>query len=163
MTNPSIWDPASDTVPAVRPQTFLVEETIYATEGQTVFTIQQFTYVPNTGTLRVYVNGVRVTGVRELTGSTFGLPIGASCKLGDKIFVEALLEEVSASQVTFARSFFTATEGQTFFAVKNVPGKNIVILNGATLSFLNDYTSTSAGITITEPCRAGDFVEDTPK
>lgn len=159
MTNPSIWEPASDSVPAVRPQTFLVEETIYATEGQTDFTTQQFTYVPNTGTLRVYVNGVRVTGVRELTGSTFGLPVGASCKLGDKIFVEALLEEVSASQVTFARSFFTATEGQTFFAVENVPGKNIVILNGATLSFLNDYTSTSAGITITEPCKAGDFVE----
>ena len=68
MTNPSIWDPASDSVPAVRPQTFLVEETIYATEGQTDFTIQQFTYDPNTGTLRVYVNGVRVTGVRELTG-----------------------------------------------------------------------------------------------
>ena len=76
MTNPSIWDPGiGASVPAVRPQTFLVEETIYATEGQTDFTIQQFTYVPNTGTLRVYVNGVRVTGVRELTGSTFGLAV----------------------------------------------------------------------------------------
>lgn len=159
MTNPSIWDPASDSVPAVRPQTFLVEETIYATEGQTDFTIQQFTYVPNTGTLRVYVNGIRVTGVRELTGSTFGLPVGASCKLGDKIFVEALLEEVSASQVMFTRTDFTAIEGQTEFVVVTVPGKSFVILNGAQLSYLNDYTETGTKIVLAEACVSGDFIE----
>ena len=159
MTNPSIWDPGSDSIPAVRPQTFLVEETIYAEANQADFTLHAFTYVPNTGTLRVYVNGSRVTDIIETSASTFSLPSGAKCVVGDKVFVEALLEEVSASQVTFARRAFTATAGQIFFAVENIPGKNIVTVNGAVISYLTDYTSTSAGITLMEPCYAGDLVE----
>lgn len=92
---PSIWDPSAGTTPVVRPQTYLVEQTFYAAEGQTSFTVSAFIYTPGSGTLRVFVNGARVTGVQETSSTTFSLPVGVSCKAGDKVFVEALLEEVS--------------------------------------------------------------------
>lgn len=104
MANPSIWDPSSDTVPAVRPQTFQVTQTFYAVEGQSVFDITAFTYTVNTGTLRVYVNGARVTNIQELSSSSFGLPIGVTAKVGDKVFVEAILEEVADAGATLLRA-----------------------------------------------------------
>jgi len=159
MTNPSIWDPSSDTVPAVRPQTFLVEQTFYAEEGQTSFNLTQFSYEPNTGTLRVYVNGVRITGIQETSSTAFELPVGTACAAGDKVFVEALLEEVSASQSPFVRATLVATEGQSSFPVAAVEGKHLITLNGVFLSYPGDYTLTGTTVELVEAANEGDLFE----
>lgn len=82
----SIWTPGSNNVPAVDPRSQLKSETFVATEGQTAFTITQFTYSVNNGALSVYVNRAKLPGseVTETSTSTFSIP---ACDVGDLVEV----------------------------------------------------------------------------
>jgi hypothetical protein len=64
----------------------LKSETFVASEGQTTFTITQFTYTPDNGALTVYVNRAKLPGseVTEPTNSTFVIP---ACEVGDLVEV----------------------------------------------------------------------------
>lgn len=159
MSFSNVWEPASDAVPAVRAQTFLVEETQYASAGQTVFTLTQFTYVPGSGTLRVYINGSRITDVIENATNAFTLPAGCACNADDKVFIEALLEEVSAATSMMEHTQLIATEGQTVFTVNNIPAKSMIFRNGASLAYMADYSSTGLAISLVDSCAAGDVID----
>ena len=82
----SIWTPGSNNVPAVDPRSQLKSETFTAYEGQTSFSITQFTYTPNNGALTVYVNRAKVPGseVTESTSTSFSIP---ACEVGDLVEV----------------------------------------------------------------------------
>lgn len=82
----SIWTPGSNNIPAVDPRSQLKSETFTASEGQTSFTITQFTYTPDNGALTVYVNRAKVPGdeVTESSSSTFSIP---ACEAGDLVEV----------------------------------------------------------------------------
>lgn len=60
----------------------------------------------------------------------------------------------------FKIQHFTATAGQTYFPVVNVPGKTIVIMDGATLEYGIDYSSDGNGITLLgQPADLGDALQ----
>lgn len=82
----SIWTPGSNNVPAVDPRSQLKSETFTATEGQTAFTITQFTYTPDNGALTVYVNRAKLlhSDITETSTSTFSIP---ACEAGDVVEV----------------------------------------------------------------------------
>jgi hypothetical protein len=82
----SIWTPGSNNVPAVDPRSQLKSETFTASEGQTSFTITQFTYTINNGALTVFVNRAKVPGseVTESSSTTFSIP---ACEAGDLVEV----------------------------------------------------------------------------
>lgn len=113
----SIWEPGSNNVPAVDPRSQLKSETFVATEGQTTFSITQFTYTPNNGALTVYVNRAKLTGaeVTEPSNSTFVIP---ACEVGDLVEVvgntaiqdaEGAAAEAVAAAVAAAASAATAS------------------------------------------------------
>jgi hypothetical protein len=82
----SIWTPGSNNVPAVDPRSQLKSETFTASEGQTSFSITQFTYTINNGALTVFVNRAKVPGseVTESSSTTFSIP---ACEAGDLVEV----------------------------------------------------------------------------
>jgi len=113
----SIWEPGSNNVPAVDPRSQLKSETFVATEGQTTFSITQFTYTPNNGALTVYVNRAKLTGaeVTEPSNSTFVIP---ACEVGDLVEVvgntaiqdaEGAAAEAQAAAAAAAASAATAS------------------------------------------------------
>lgn len=113
----SIWQPDSNNVPAVDPRSQLKSETFIASEGQTTFTITQFTYTPDNGALTVYVNRAKLPGseVTEPTNSTFVIP---ACEVGDLVEVvgntaiqdaEGAAAEAAASAAAAAASALSAS------------------------------------------------------
>lgn len=82
----SIWVPGSNNVPAVDPRSQLKSETFTATEGQTSFTLTQFTYTTDNGALTVYVNRAKLlhSDIVETSNSTFSIP---ACEAGDVVEV----------------------------------------------------------------------------
>lgn len=113
----SIWQPGSNNVPAVDPRSQLKSETFTASEGQTTFSITQFTYTPDNGALTVYVNRAKLPGaeVTEPSNSTFVIP---ACEVGDLVEVvgntaiqdaEGAAAEAAASAAAAAASALTAS------------------------------------------------------
>ncbi len=113
----SIWTPGSNNIPAVDPRSQLKSETFTASEGQTSFTITQFTYTPDNGALTVYVNRAKVPGdeVTESSSSTFSIP---ACEAGDLVEVvgntaiqdaEGAAAEAQAAAAAAAASAATAS------------------------------------------------------
>ena len=81
----NIWEPR--TLLELSANTKRVEAFMTALEGQTVFTIPTFAYVPDTGALAIFKNGLAlakgIDWVESGTGTSFSLVISASA--GDKI------------------------------------------------------------------------------
>ena len=77
-------------------------ETFTATAGQTVFNLTQ-SYLQNTNSIHVYVNGIRKSGFTETSTTSITLTSGAS--VGDEVVVimnlyDTLVGSVPTSQVT---------------------------------------------------------------
>lgn len=93
----NVWAPGSNNIPVADPNSQIRSEIIPVTsEGQTEFTITQFTYHTGGGALEVYVNGSKRPGsqVNETSSTTFSLSVG--CDLGDIVEVVGNTEMASA-------------------------------------------------------------------
>ena len=84
----SAWNPGSNNIPLVDPLSQIKSQVFTATEGQTDFTITQFTYTPGNGALSVYVNRAKLKAslVTELSTTTFRVP---ACDVDDEVEVVA--------------------------------------------------------------------------
>ena len=84
----SVWSPGSNNIPLVDPLSQIKSQVFIATEGQTDFTITQFTYTPGNGALTIYVNRAKLKAadVTELTTTTFRIP---ACDVDDEVEVVA--------------------------------------------------------------------------
>lgn len=84
----SAWNPGSNNIPLVDPLSQIKSQVFTATEGQTDFTITQFTYTPGNGALTIYVNRAKLKAslVTELSTTTFRVP---ACDVDDEVEVVA--------------------------------------------------------------------------
>lgn len=82
----SIWEPSEN---FVYPSGNITTETLIAEDSQVVFTLTSFQYIPGTGTIDVFVNGVRVDAVVELSPTTFQLPEDPAIVAGSEVVVRA--------------------------------------------------------------------------
>lgn len=107
----SIWAPGSTNIPVADPKGQIQSEAFTATEGQTDFTITQFTYHPAGGALEVYVNGAKqqAADVSETSETTFTL--ANPCDEGDIVEAVGNTEMASAegAAVSAANSAAAAT------------------------------------------------------
>lgn len=80
----SIWSPGGTLIPQADPNSQVKSQIYIATEGQTLFTLTEFTYVILNGALQVYVNGNKQAAdqVTETSTTSFTL---AACDVGDVI------------------------------------------------------------------------------
>ena len=90
-----------------------VIETQTATEGQTVFVISKFTYVPGTGNLSVFINGVWQSDFIETDGSTATLTEGLTA--GDEVsFISgALVSSAAPVDVSISRGTVSSAKAYT--------------------------------------------------
>ena len=87
----SIWNPGSGSIVANAENGSLIQKFI-ATAGQTLFTLTSFSYVVDTGSIRVYRNGVKLQSseVSETSDTTFTL-VGVVVAAGEIIEASAVL------------------------------------------------------------------------
>jgi len=115
---------------------------------QTLYTAQE----AQEGSINEYNNDVDARGFRIKN-------VGNAIDGGDAVNLQQLRNTAFgnglADPQTFYTTVFTCLEGQTDFVVTNVPGKTIVVLNGSTLTYSEDYTSDGTKITLTFPATAG--------
>jgi hypothetical protein len=80
----SVWTPGSNNIPLVDPRQQVKSEIFTATEGQTSFTLTQFTYTTGNGALTIYVNRAKLKNslITEDTTTTFSIP---ACDVGDEV------------------------------------------------------------------------------
>lgn len=159
----SVWAPGT----SISANSSIQSESFVATATQALFDITLFTYVPDTGTLYVYVAGkLQRPGVdvQETSSSSFTLTTGAP---EGAIVLVVAFTDVVVSALTFPNSSahvqeWTATGGQTVFTLTSPydPGGNTlaVYVNGLRL-FPDDYAESSTTVfTLTAGATAGDQV-----
>ena len=107
----SIWTPGSTNVAVANPNAQIKSQIFSATEGQTSFTLTNFTYHTGGGALEVYVNGSKLPAsyVDEVSSSSFSLTM--SCEEGD--IVEAVGNTEMASADSAAVTATTAAAEAT--------------------------------------------------
>lgn len=105
----NIWNPSGSTTPINVDGTLVIQE-FTGSAGQTLFTLTDFSYVPNTGSLLVFVNGqLQWAGIdyTETSSSSFTLTEGVV--VGDRVtalgFPEVNLTAVNAGSVTIGGSY----------------------------------------------------------
>jgi len=137
--------------------------TIYtATAGQTTFNASSSPALPayTAGKIGVFVNGVKRNDFTATDGTS--VVMTNALALNDYVeiinFGGPLRTEVSAQDV-LTETKFTATAGQTSFAVNYTVGHITVFLNGAKLS-ADDYTATTGtSVVLTTGATLNDIVE----
>lgn len=136
----SIWVPGSNNVPAVDPRSQLKSETFIATEGQTDFTITQFTYVADNGALTVYVNRAKLlhSDITELSTTQFRIP---ACEVGDVVEVvgNTAIEDAEGAAALAAASAAAALVSQNAAAASAAAA--LISENNAASSETNAATS----------------------
>lgn len=146
----------------------VVPQTLTPTDGQTIFTLSAFTYIPNTASLWVYINGTKQISGTDFTESSSSQFILTSSVLSTDVVevvgFPAATVTASGNTTVYTPETQTATAGQTVFTLTGgvyVPGTNTlsVFLNGLRLRYAVDYTETSGTvITLASGLVAGDEI-----
>ena len=141
-------------------------------DGQTVFTLSAFSYIPNTASLWVFVNGDK-----QRSGLDFTETSGTSFTLNSPILSTDVVEVIGFPAATLTVSgltsvvsnlisqLFTATAGQTLFILTSgayTQGNNslVVYMNGLKLRNGIDYTETSTtSFTLVNGASLGDELD----
>ena len=141
-------------------------------DGQTVFTLSAFSYIPNTASLWVFVNGDKQRSGLDFTESS-----GTSFTLNSPVLAIDVVEVIGFPAATLtvsglgagANNFLsenqTATAGQTVFTLSSAaytPGSNsiVVYMNGLKLRKGTDYTeSSTTSITLVSAASLGDELD----
>lgn len=159
----SIWDPAAGGA-TVNANNTLQRQRFTAAEGQTDFTLTEFSYVPNTGSTIVFYNGAAQqlpTDYTELSASV--IKLNFACNVGDLVDVIGFTG-VSAivDNIRLFNNTVIATAGQTEIstAVAYRAGTSSTALyeNGVRLIPGVDYTETdnASFLTLTTPAAGGE-------
>lgn len=141
-------------------------------DGQTVFTLSAFSYIPNTTSLWVFVNGDKQRSGLDYTESS-----GTSFTLNSPVLAIDVVEVIGFPAATLTVSgltsvvsnlisqLFTATAGQTLFILTSgayTQGNNslVVYMNGLKLRNGIDYTETSTtSFTLVNGASLGDELD----
>lgn len=99
----SVWAPGSITT--VNSANTVVPENQVGTQGQTLITLLNFTYPPNTNSILLWINGVlQASGIDYTEASASTLLLASGLTLGDRITVLGLTAIIgSTSALTFVR------------------------------------------------------------
>ena len=130
---------------------------LIATNAQTVFTLPGYPVL--SGLFSLNINGVAqdpLNGDFTINGNI--MTVNASLSLGDKLagFFQNLASGISPSVLSYRTFFFTATQGQTLFAIGFVPQTVLYISVNGVLESTNDYTISGQNITLSQGLNAGD-------
>ena len=124
--------------------------TITATAGQTVFTA---TYTASN--VQVFVNGVLLATSEYTATNGTSVTLGTAAAAGDTVDIITN----NAGGLTYQRTSFTATSGQTTFTVNYTVSNVQVYVNGVQLA-TSEYTSTSGtSIILGTGAGTGDIVD----
>lgn len=134
--------------------------TIYtATAGLTTFNASSSPALPayTAGKIGVFVNGVKRTDFTATDGTT--LVMTNALALNDHVEIINFGGPLRSAQDVLTETKFTATAGQTTFALNYTAGHITVFLNGAKLS-ADDYTATNGtSVVLTTGAALNDVVE----
>ena len=134
--------------------------TIYtATAGLTTFNASSSPALPayTAGKIGVFVNGVKRTDFTASDGTT--LVMTNALALNDHVEIINFGGPLRSAQDPLTETKFTATAGQTTFALNYTAGHITVFLNGAKLS-ADDYTATNGtSVVLTAGAALNDVVE----
>jgi len=115
---------------------------------QTLYSAQE----AQEGSVKDHYNNVDMHGFRLQN-------LGTAVEVTDAVNLQQLRDTAFGTGLTDPQTFyttvFTATEGQVDFVVTNIPGKTIVVLNGSTLTYGEEYFSDGSKITLAYPAVAG--------
>ena len=141
-------------------------------DGQTLFTLSAFSYIPNTASLWVFVNGDKQrSGIDYTESSSTTFTLGFSVLSTDVVevigFPAATLTVtgLGAGANNFLSENQTATAGQLVFTLSSAaytPGANslVVYMNGLKLRKGTDYTeSSTVSITLVSAASLGDELD----
>lgn len=92
MTQPSIWNPSQDVEVVTASYTSKAQEFV-ATEGQTNFSLTEFSYVVGVGAIELWVNGAYIRSFQEVSTTEIALPAGKMCVAGDVVVVRGITDE----------------------------------------------------------------------
>ena len=134
--------------------------TIYtATAGLTTFNSSSSPALPayTAGKIGVFVNGVKRTDFTATDGTT--VTMTNALALNDHVEIINFGGPLRSAQDPLTETKFTATAGQTAFALNYTAGHITVFLNGAKLS-ADDYTATNGtSVVLTTGATLNDVVE----
>jgi len=125
----SAWAPGGEIIVANAEQGALIQK-FSATPAQTVFPLTQFNYVINTGSLRVYRNGVKLeqSSISEDSSVQFSL-VGIVLGAGEIIEATAVLGSQDA--VIAAAEAAAASAASAVASAASINPTNLVHINGA--------------------------------
>jgi len=159
----NIWNPSDEGL-LVADTTALAQHYVVSDTGQSVFAISNFTYIPGTNSIVVYINGVfQRSGIdyAETDGSSITF-ISHVFVVGDTVSIIGSVGVDSAPQTWgTAQEVFVATAGQTVFVTAHVVTTNqlTVYINGLRQERDDAYTITGANtVVFSEPLELGDEV-----
>lgn len=122
----SVWNPGNgSSVGTVNAENTYKSQYFVATEGQTVFNITNFAYVPTTESLEVCQNGstqILTKDYLETSGTSITLVEGA--RVGDVIFVRGLVGSVASQAAATSAAQAAASANAAQIAASSVTNIN---------------------------------------
>ncbi len=166
----NIWQPR--TILSASADSKRVTQSFVATAGQLAFTITDFAYALNTGSLEVFHNGLAlspVVGFSEVSGTAFNISVAAVA--GDTVLAVgyvAITGSVPPPLLGAEEESITLTSGQTLVTLTTLDTVNTIYyvsgvgVDKGRLALGLDYTvSSSSAITLTNSFPAGAVITAT--
>lgn len=112
----SVWDPAGQEIPVINATSTLYPQVFTATAGQTHFVITNFQFIPNTGSVLIFANGVFQIITKNFTEGSDGASFDfttAELQAGDEVVALGFVGITATTPPTIAASI---TYGATTLA-----------------------------------------------
>ncbi len=134
----SIWAPDSVNNPVVNVDNTIKRQNYIATAGQTVFTLTEYSYTPNTNSLFVFVNGFeQPLGISYTETDATTITFLTPCSLGDVVEIVGMIGTTGATAASEAAA--QALVSQNAAAASALSASNSAASAAASAEIAGDF------------------------